>query len=304
MQKTEHILTVAVFGHGCENLLGPFSESDPIGSFYKNAVRVFSQACVPDIPSVTAAHDHNRIARELRKHMQTEPETLDTFSILEPYMSECKSTYVKMFKNESMKTMHPEFDERLFDPQYNTRSCGTTTYLANKTFHFYEERPDERSLNFHGVVLLDVRLKKTFEDGHVEYERVFDPPSRNTDPIVLTTRDGLLFLLKNILRKKPKECDSYLKLMGISGKKTNLTEIDLIKLFDILNIFNFVNILDYTCRMCRMDSRTLSRRKLSHTQIEDLYAKEQHYASLLPKFGGIRKSKTKRKTRKNIKKLK
>jgi len=303
MPKTEHVLTVAIFGHGCENLLDPFPIHDPVGDFYKNRVRVFSQACVPDIPSVTAASSHKYIAKSIRDHMQSARKDSDTLSILEQYISECKQTYVEIFKKKSTKTTHSEFDERLFDPHYNARSCGTMAYLANKTFHFYETSPAERSTNLHGIVLLDVRLKKTFEDGHVEYERVFTAP-RNNDPIILTTSVGLLYLLRNVLGQKKTEYDTYLKFMGFIGKKTNLTEIDLIKLSGILKIFDFVNILDYTCRECVINTAAiLSRRKLSPRKIEEIYAREQLHSSLLPNFGGkrsrtMRKSKKPGKTRK------
>jgi hypothetical protein len=66
-------------------------------------------------------------------------------------------------------------------------------YLANKTYHFYDTSPTETTPYLHGIVLLDVRRKKTMEDGHTEYERIFTAPPRNKDPIILTTYDGLFF---------------------------------------------------------------------------------------------------------------
>jgi len=303
MLKTEHILTVAIFGHGCEYLLDPFPESDIIGDFYKNKVRVFSQACVPDLPSVTGSHQHKSISVTVRDIMQKKPKNSDTFSILDEYMSSCKPHYVDKF-NESKKKERPDFDQRLFDPYYNNRFCGKMTYLANKTFYLYETSPTERSAHLHGVVLLDVRLKKTFEDGHVEYEKVFNPP-RNNDPIVLTTHDGLLYLLKNVLGKKTKECNEYLKFMGLSSKTTSkLDSIDLIKLFDILRFFDFINILDYTCRECMTDFKTLKRREMSPRKIEDNFEKEQWFKKKMEIFGGTRRNKKGKKTRKIRKKLK
>jgi hypothetical protein len=290
MQQDELILTVAIFAHGCENLLDPFRESHPeIGEFYKNNVRVFSQSCVPDIPSVTSNYEHISKAKEIRSNMQSSPPNSDTFSILEPYISACKPQYMARFQDEKMKTMHPEYDLRLFESQYNDRSCGMMVYLANKTFYFYDTSPTEQSRYLHGIVLLDVRLKKTFEDGHIEYERIFTAP-RNDNPIVLTTYDGLLFLFKTVLRKPKAEYNQYMTSLGISNKNPILKETDLIKLFELFKLFQFINILDYTCRTCRSDSR------LSPHQIEEIYEAEQDFASRLPKFGGNRKTRN-RKTR-------
>jgi hypothetical protein len=290
MQQDEVILTVAIFGHGCENLLYPFTESHPIGDFYKNNVRVFSQSCVPDIPSVTSEYEHNSIAKRIITEMQSSPES-DTVSILEPYISSCKPKYRERFQDESIKIMHPKFDERLFDSQYNDRSCGTMSYLANKTFELYGTPLNERSVHLHGVVLLDVRLKKTFEDGRIEYKTIFAPGSMQ--PLILTSYDGLLYLLKNVLGKKTvKEREPYMKQFGLKKMGDKLTDVDLIKLFEIFKLFHFINILDYSCRSCSSGSRLSSR------EIEDIYTAEQHYSSLLPKFGGNRKrTKTQKKNK-------
>jgi hypothetical protein len=301
MPKTEHILTVAMIGHGCEYLLEPFPEDDPIGNFYKNNVRVFSQACIPDLPSITASSKHRSIAISGREHMQSLSENSDTLSILEQYMSKCKPTYVKMFEDESIKTMHPEFDERLFDPRYNSRSCGTMTYLANKTFRFYDTSPTERSTHLYGIVLLDIRLKITNDDGSVEYERIFEAPTRNNDPILLNTHDGYSAFLNIIFPKKPtKDIKKELKDIGLPNNKSKLTEIDLVKLLDMYKYFTFVNILDYTCRVCVTGRNELmSRIILSPEQIEEIIANEQLYLSSSERFGGTRRKKNERKTKKS-----
>jgi hypothetical protein len=294
MEKEEFILTVAIFGHGWEDLLVPFPEPDPIGDFYKNRVRVFSQACVPDMPSVTSDSKHKEAANEIRRLMQGSDS--DTLSLLEPYMSSCKKEYLKMFKDESMR---PLFDERLFEQRYSSRSCGTMTYLANKTFSFpAQDKGSPQQLQ--GIVLLDVRLKKTSADGEVEYERLFDAP-RTGNQIVLTTNDGLLHLLKTVLRKKAKDYNAILQTMKLKKTGSSLTEINLGELFELLKMFNYVNVLDYTCRVCSNDSGKTHKR-LRSKEIEDICQKEQKQSkkqSRLQYSGGKRTRRTIKKLRKN-----
>ena len=295
--KTEYIITIAIYSHGCENLLEPFNETDIVGDFYKNNVRVFSQSCMPDIPSISASSTHYSLAKTIRRHIQSESPTEDTYSILAPYAESCKPTYTNLFRPET-KALHPEFDDRLFETRYIDKTCGIMVYLSNKNFFFYENSPEEPYLSLYlfGIVLLDVRVKETYDNGSIQYKRIFDPPSRNDNPILLTTYDGLYYLLKTVLHKNPKDCNKILTSMGFSKSVRHLTTIDLIKLYELFELcdIQYVNILDYSCRLCQGQSR------LSHEQIEEIYRKEQHYSSLLPRFGGKYKSKTrKNRTKKN-----
>ena len=309
MEKEELILTVAIFGHACEYLLDPFPESNKVGEFYKKRVRLFSQACVPDMSSVTSDYEHKEIAQNILKKIQDSREDVDTLSILEPYIESCKQEYLKRFEDEKMKSV---FDERLFEPKYKTRFCGITTYLANKTFQFYENKPGDSSKSLYGVVLLDVRVKRTSEDGEVEYERVFDAPHVKK-PIILTTYDGLLKLLKIYYKQKHPErkvlAPEYNKTIkdtfGLTKTKSTLPEIDLTKLFELLEMFDFVNILDYSCRVCNI-------KRLRSNEIEDIFEREQKHTKKrrpdFPDFGGKRirfrtakKSNKMTKTRKNRK---
>ena len=275
---TDYILTIAIFSHGCENLLEPFQETDPVGQFYRNNVRVFSQSCVPDIPSITTSNQHDTKAKTIREHIQSNPPTADTYSILEPYITSCNPKYMNIF-TEEQKALHPEFDNRLFEPKYIDKTCGIMVYLANKTFGFYGDDPSETSPFLFGIVLLDIRIKKTYDDGSIKYERVFDPPPRNNSPILLSSYDGLNYLLKTVLHKPP---NKILTSMGFSKKVLKLNTIDLIKLYELFELcgIRYVNILDYSCRSCQ------SQKSLSSDQIDKLYQKEQEISLLLPKFGG------------------
>jgi hypothetical protein len=289
--KTEIILSIAVFSHGCEELLAPFSKSNPVGEFYRSRVKVYSQACVPGLPSVTMAHEHKTEAGKIIRKMQsTTNATADTNSILEPYVSACKSKYKETFTKK-----REDLDPRLFDKKHVDRSCGTTVFLANKTFQFYDMMPGDRGANLLGIALLDVRAKHTDEDGKITYERIFEKPARRTEPYLLTEKEGLEFLLKTVLKMKATPSNAIIKKMGFVRKIHELQEIDLVKLHELFEAcgVDYVNIVDYSCRTCSI--------RLSDEQIEAIHDKEQRVVKRVPKFGGTRKYTYKSGTRKNAK---
>jgi len=276
--KTEIILSIAVFSHGCEELLTPFAHSDPVGEFYRSRVKVFSQACVPGLPSVTMAHEHKPVAREIIRKMQSPTKSkADTNSILEPYLTACKSKYSEIFTKK-----REDMDSRLFEKKHIDRSCGTTVFLANKTFQFYDETPGDHGANLVGIALLDVRQKHTDEHGKVTYERIFEQSPRRTEPFVLTEMDGLTHLLKTVLKMKATPSSAIIKKMGLSKKTPELPRIDLIQLHDLFAAcgVDYVNIVDYSCRTCSI--------RLSEEQIESIHEREQQSKTRVPRFGGKR----------------
>jgi hypothetical protein len=276
--KTEIILSIAVFSHGCEELLTPFAHSDPVGEFYRSRVKVFSQACVPGLPSVTMAHEHKPVARDIIRKMQSPTKaTSDTNSILEPYITACKSKYSETFTKKRV-----DMDPRLFDKKHIDRSCGTTVFLANKTFQFYDEIPGDHGANLVGIALLDVRAKHTDEHGNVTYERIFEQSPRRTEPFVLTEIDGLTHLLKTVLKIKATKSSAIIKKMGLSKRTPELSRIDLIQLHELFAAcgVDYVNIVDYSCRTCSI--------RLSEEQIESIHEREQRSKTRVPRFGGKR----------------
>ena len=310
------IISIAVFSHGMEDLNHPFDETSEVGTFYKQKVRVYSQSCVPDIPSLTASHTHAKTARTLVKTFQdNKSKHAPTSTTLMPIMKTMKDEYQAKMISHSTKATHPTYDQRAFDKEYIEKSCGIMTYLANKTFAFSKDYDQERSLE--GMVVLDVRVKRTKPDGTETYERIMDVDERNRNHIDITTYDGLSFLLTMLLSKKLLKVSTPSNTPSKTKKKTTvrnnvnniieeiasevftmpkfksgskITEIDLHQLHKIFKKLNveYVNMVDYSCRSCNT--------RLPKKQIDTMYNKEQETALLLPNFGG--RTMQNRKTRK------
>ena len=58
------IMSVAIFGHGCEDFDRPLT--DDLADYYRNNVRVYSRACVPGIISVGNILENEDIIRAVR----------------------------------------------------------------------------------------------------------------------------------------------------------------------------------------------------------------------------------------------
>jgi len=310
------IISIAVFSHGMEDLLHPFDETSEVGAFYKEKVRVYSQSCVPDVPSLTASHTHSKTATTLVNTFQeNKSKHASTFSTLMPIMKTMKADYVEKMTHHSIHNTHPTYDQRAFEKKNIERSCGIMTYLANKTFAFSKDSDPRSSLE--GMVVLDVRVKRTKADGTEAYERIMEVPERNRTHIDITTYDGLAALLNLLLTKKllkrntpsPKKTKSTVRaqvdqiiqkiandILHMSKFKSGskITEINLIQLYEILKKLNveYVNMVDYSCRSC--DTR------LPDKQADTLFNKEQEAALLTAQFGGrTMQKRNHRKTGKN-----
>jgi len=51
-EREELIMTLVITGHGCEDLTNSWNIEEPIGKYFKDKVRVYSSACVPDVASI------------------------------------------------------------------------------------------------------------------------------------------------------------------------------------------------------------------------------------------------------------
>jgi hypothetical protein len=316
--RDQIIISIAVFSHGMEYLLDPFKETSEVGKFYKEKVRVYSQSCVPDIVSITGSHTHMKTAKTWIQLFQKDTaKTGSTASIMKPHMETSKIIYKEKLGNAK----NPTFDQRVYEKEYIEKSCGIMSYLANKTFAFSAESDPESSLE--GMVVLDVRVKRTQPDGTVTYERIMDVDKRNRTLIDITTYDGLTILLNDILGKTDtgakKKTKAQIKAevkntigeiakhgLGMSDAEvkqfqrgSKLSEIDLIQLHKIIKMLNvdYVNIADYSCRSCNTG--------LTNTQIDSIYKEEQNIALLMEEFGGrkrrtLRNRKKHRKSRKRV----
>jgi hypothetical protein len=63
------IMSITIMGHGCEDLMSPWPEQLPISTYFKNNVRVYSKACVPDVNAIGNIYQNEHLL--LLKHMQT-----------------------------------------------------------------------------------------------------------------------------------------------------------------------------------------------------------------------------------------
>jgi hypothetical protein len=279
----ELILSIAIFSHGCENLIEPFSDSNEVGNFYKQNVRVYSQSCVPDIPSVTLDAEHIPLARKMVKQFQINDDT-DTMSILRPLTSQHKTAYVSRLR----QSKRDDFDPRLLEETYLNKTCGEMVFLSNKEFTFEETKIGGQKTN--GIFLLDVRKRVDNE-----YETLFKVAESYRDryiPNNLTTKDGLTYLLKNVLKKSKKEIDEISEKMGFTKSKSSINKIDLEQLYELFKIckINYVNIMDYSCRL------NISRR-LNSEEIESIRQEESETVKKATAFG-IRKKSKKHRNRK------
>jgi hypothetical protein len=279
----ELILSIAIFSHGCENLLEPFSDSNEVGNFYKQNVRVYSQSCVPDIPSVTLDMEHIPLTREMVKQFQINDES-DTRSILKPITSRFKPEYVSRLTTSK----RDDFDPRLLEESYLNNTCGEMVFLSNKEFTFEETKIGGQKTN--GIFLLDVRRR-----SGTDYETMFKVAESYRDryiPNNLTTKDGLTYLLKNVLKKSKKEIDEISVKMGFTKSKSSINKIDLEQLYELFKIckINYVNIMDYSCRINK-------NRRLNREEIESIRQEESKTVKKATAFG-IRKKSKKRSHRK------
>jgi hypothetical protein len=284
----ELILSIAIFSHGCENLLEPFSGSNDVGNFYKNNVRVYSQSCVPDLPSVTLDAEHIPLARDLVKQFQIHDDT-DTMSILRPLTSQHKTAYVSRLTT----TKRNDFDPRIYEETHMNKTCGEMVFLSNKEFTFEETKMNGEKTN--GIFLLDIRKRLGFDD----YETLFKVSETYRNryiPNNLTTKDGLTYLLKNVLKKSKKEIDEISRMMGFTKSKTSINKIDLEQLYILFMSCNidYVNIMDYSCRVN-------ASRRLNADEIETIRHEESEMVKKVTAFG-LRKKRTSRKQNKMIKK--
>ena len=275
----ELILSIAIFSHGCENLLEPFSGSDEVGDFYKNNVRVYSQSCVPDIPSVTLDAEHIPLARDMVKQFQFHDDT-DTMSILRPLTSQYKTAYVNTLTEAKKRN---DFDPRMYEEKHMNKTCGEMVFLSNKEFTFEEKKMNGEKTN--GIFLLDVRKRV----GSDNYETLFKVPETYRNryiPNNLTTKDGLTYLLKNVLKKPKKEIDEISGMMGFTKSKSSINKLDLEQLYMLFMSCNidYVNIMDYSCRIN-------TGRRLNAEEIETLRNEENEMVKKVTAFGLRKKSK-------------
>jgi hypothetical protein len=310
----ELIMSVTIMGHGCEDLMTPWPFETPISVYFKNNVRVYSKACVPDVNSIGNIYQNSDIIKDVQRRFSAVPKSA-TESIIQTYAKEVRDDYMRDIAYSKIKkepvSLTPGFD-KVSDIQNLGRVSDLSTFLCNKDFAFYMDSPTERVQNVIkpvyktiGIQVTDIRLKKTTQDGSVSYEPIFNPSDikyirGDMSDYNLIYKSGVTFILKNILGRRDL-VKPALEVLGF-GKKDRIMEVSLEQIYNFFMLIGvkYANIMDYTCRACSVG-------RLSKSLTEQIYSVEQNFKKKPVAFGlkqSRRKhsNKRKQKTHKKYKK--
>jgi len=294
----EIILSVVIYGHGCEDFLNPFPQESAIGEYYRNNVRVYSTPTVPDISSVMVTSTVNHIVDNIRGKFQHIPEA-ETREIVNSIKDEMREKYQEsVLRSEQLGLFASDRKfKRNTESRYLSQASNLVAYLANKEFWFYDEHEAEeiktplqkRIYENIGMHVTDIRRKITDESGQVRYEQVPLPPQRLSVYFNLTYKDGV----KNILKHLKKELGVVTDLKEISGilgfnkpkQKDKLKMITLVELYEFFRAcrIDYVNIFDLTCRSCKT-------RVLTESEIADIGNSEFSVSRNTKAFGKTKKA--------------
>jgi hypothetical protein len=307
----ELIMSVTIMGHGCEDLMTPWPFEMPISVYFKNNVRVYSKACVPDVNSIGNIYQNSDIIKDVQRRFSAVPKSA-TESIIQTYAKEVRDDYMRDIAYSKIKkepvSLTPGFD-KVSDIQNLGRVSDLSTFLCNKDFAFYMDSPTEKVQNVIkpvyktiGIQVTDIRLKKTTQDGSVSYEPIFNPSDikyirGDMSDYNLIYKSGVTFILKNILGRRDL-VKPALEVLGF-GKKDRIMEVSLEQIYNFFMLIGvkYANIMDYTCRACSVG-------RLSKSLTEQIYSVEQNFKKKPVAFGVSRRRKRSNKRNKSMKKRK
>ena len=226
------IMSIAIMGHGCEDLLTPWAPDQPISLYFKNNVRVYSKSCVPDVNAIGNIYQNEDIIKDVQRKFSAVPKG-ETAAIVKAYADEVRDEYIRDVAfskfSKAPVSLTRGFD-KLSDITNLARVSNLSTFLCNKNFSFYMDSEKERVksimrpvYNTLGIQLVDIRIKKTAADGSVSYEQIFDPTDVKYIRFDLTNlnliyKSGLTYVLKDILNHQNDQSINkiynYLKVFG------------------------------------------------------------------------------------------
>ena len=224
LEKDEIIISLVILGHGCEDLTTPWPAKSPISIYYRNNVRVYSRACVPDTVTLGNLASNPEIIRDIHHRFSSVPRN-ETSTIVKDYAEDSRFEYQKdilyNLAQHKQQSLGPRFDKFSIFENIE-RASNLSAYLSNKDFSFYEDSPTERvkfdmGYKTLGVHIADIRIKKTNRNGEVIYEKLFSPSDykkTDTTNFNLIYRNGIKFIFKNILGMPKMEEDAY-KIPGV-----------------------------------------------------------------------------------------
>jgi hypothetical protein len=291
------IMSVAIFGHGCEDYDKPLTGD--LADYYRNNVRVYSRACVPGIISIGNILQNEDIIRDVRSRFSREF-IHGTDHVINKYITDTKPEYldrVRGFHDKKAANAVKAADDRFLQ-----RASGLSTFIFEKEFGFYEASPDENLSSLPkpvqakyptlGVHIVNVSVKITNDDGSVHYQSIFDPSNRRVDFTMfnLIYKDGLKQLLSELDQKTLLK-DAHKCLGFTKTRVSTLSLTQLYRFFQLLGV-RYVNIMDYTCRSCAVN--------MNQSILENFYRIEQEHTGLKRGlFGGKKSRANKRSSKKH-----
>ena len=291
--RLDLIMSIAIMGHGCEDLLTPWRPDQEISIYFKNNVRVYSKSCVPDVNAIGNIYQNEDIIKDVQRKFSAVPKG-ETSAIVSAYADEVRDNYIRDVAfskfSKAPVSLTRGFD-KLSDITNLARVSNLSAFLCNKNFSFYMDSEKERVnsimrpvYNTLGIQLVDIRIKKTAADGSVSYEQIFDPTDVKYIRMDLTNlnliyKSGLTYILKDILKRKDL-VKSALEIFGLTGKKDRILNLSLEQIYDFFQLLEikYANIMDYTCRACSVG-------RLPQNLTDSIYRTEQSYRIKPVAFG-------------------
>jgi hypothetical protein len=299
-RRSSLIMSVAIFGHGCEDYTKPLK---PV----QFGLHVYSRSCMPGTASIGNKYRVRGMLDDIRGRFSSN--SGDTLSILEGYAAAAKDEYQKVV------------DETAASPSSMaslsaSMASGMSSFLFDKTFGFYDREPGENRKTIDpilyqgiGIHVVDIREKIIEEDGSVHYRRVFTPSERmDISNFNLIYKDGVKHVVKDgvnlsadenahsgaFSKRKvtvprafsmregaKKDYKAALAVLGFVGRQDRIMDLSLERLYDFFLLLgvDYVNIMDYTCRSCAMP--------MPPAVLENIYRIEQERSRSNPdRFGG------------------
>ena len=303
VQKTtileELIMSITIMGHGCEDLLTPWTKEQPISLYFRNNVRVYSKSCVPDVNAIGNIYQNEEIIKDVQRRFSAVPKG-ETSAIVSAYADEVKKEYMKdIIYSKATKaeiSLQPGFD-KISAPENIARVSGLSTYLSNKHFSFYQDDPKKKLTQSYqhlykslGLQVTDIRFKRTAMDGSVSYEQIFSPSNLNSDRATdianhnLIYREGITYILKNVLKRK-ELVKPALQIFGFKGRQERVMDLTLEQIYEFFQLVGvkYANLMDYSCRACSIG-------RIPQGLSDRIYSVEQLYSVKPVAFGKRLKS--------------
>ena len=290
-RRSSLIMSVAIFGHGCEDYTKPLK---PV----QFGQHVYSRSCMPGTVAIGNKYRVRGMLDDIRGRFSSD--SGDTLSILEGY---AKDEYKKVVDLVEGASSTGSLSASLKGA--SSMASGMSSFIFDKTFGFYDREPGENKKTIDkilyegiGIHVVDIREKIIEEDGSIHYRRVWSPSERmDISNFNLIYKDGVKHIVKDVLNLSErkvtvprafsmregvkKDAKAALAVLGFVGRQDRIMDLSLERLYDFFLLLgvDYVNIMDYTCRSCAMP--------MPPAVLENIYRIEQERLRSNPdRFGG------------------